>query len=235
MDPETTDIESGNIVKRYSRRPKVLEKWCLADYVSKLTVEFPEKDSDPYDSDYEDDPTIDLANTEEYFPPLTDNIDITLRSGIRIRTCKVQKVIRFVNFNKTTEQENYCRERLMLYLPWRKEPEDILGPHESYAIHFDRKQNIINPKIAQYEKNYSISPELLQQVSLDNILASAEIASLVPNTEQTQADDALEGPSDSTQYAFYKPSQSDHTRYDIAADIGAATSTAQPSEMLAHE
>ncbi|KAJ8048677.1 ATP-dependent DNA helicase PIF1 [Holothuria leucospilota] len=234
MDPETTDIESGNIVKRYSRRPKVLEKWCLADYVSKLTVEFPEKDNDPYDSDYEDDPTIDLDNTEEYLSPLTDNIDITLRSGVRIRTCKVQKVIRFVNFNKTTEQENYCRERLMLYLPWRKEPQDIPGPHESYAIHFDRKHNIINPKIAQYEKNYRISLELLQQVSLDNILASAEIASLVPNTEQTEADDALEGPSDSTQYAFYKPSQSNHTRYDIAADIGATASTAQPSEMLAH-
>lgn len=47
MDPNDTDIESGNIIKRYSARPKVLSNWCLADYVSKLKVDFPEGYADP--------------------------------------------------------------------------------------------------------------------------------------------------------------------------------------------
>ena len=34
----STDIEADNIIKRYSKRPKSLENWCLADYVSQLEI-----------------------------------------------------------------------------------------------------------------------------------------------------------------------------------------------------
>ncbi|VDI23872.1 Hypothetical predicted protein [Mytilus galloprovincialis] len=41
LGPDSTEIESDNDIKRYSRRPKQLENWCLADYVSQLELQYP--------------------------------------------------------------------------------------------------------------------------------------------------------------------------------------------------
>ncbi|XP_069110077.1 uncharacterized protein [Argopecten irradians] len=38
LPKNSTDIESDNIIKRYAKRPKKLESYCLADYVSELEV-----------------------------------------------------------------------------------------------------------------------------------------------------------------------------------------------------
>lgn len=43
LAPNSTDIEADNDIKKYSRRPKALENWYLADYISQLEVKFPEK------------------------------------------------------------------------------------------------------------------------------------------------------------------------------------------------
>ena len=44
LPAESTDIESSNIIQRYSKRPKQLSKFCLADYVSKVDVIYPKGD-----------------------------------------------------------------------------------------------------------------------------------------------------------------------------------------------
>ena len=41
LPAESTDIESDNIIQRYSKRPKKLQYFCLADYVSKVDVIYP--------------------------------------------------------------------------------------------------------------------------------------------------------------------------------------------------
>lgn len=43
LSPNSTDVECSNVIKRYSKRPKQLENWCLADYVSQLNVVFQKK------------------------------------------------------------------------------------------------------------------------------------------------------------------------------------------------
>ena len=55
MSKDSTDIESNNDIKRYSKRPKALENWCLADYISQLQVNFPKniKENDEQYSDNE--------------------------------------------------------------------------------------------------------------------------------------------------------------------------------------
>ncbi|XP_033756117.1 uncharacterized protein LOC117338862 [Pecten maximus] len=40
LPKNSTDVESDNIIKRYARRPKKLENYCLADYVSELDVKY---------------------------------------------------------------------------------------------------------------------------------------------------------------------------------------------------
>ena len=58
---ESTDVESDNVIQRYSKRPRQLSKFCLADYVSKVDIIYPKgnkftekvndkNDADRYDS-----------------------------------------------------------------------------------------------------------------------------------------------------------------------------------------
>ena len=44
LPADSTDIEASNIIQRYSKRPKQLSKFCLADYVSKVDVIYPKGD-----------------------------------------------------------------------------------------------------------------------------------------------------------------------------------------------
>ena len=41
LPAQSTDIEWSNVIQRYSKRPKQLQKFCLADYVSKVDVFYP--------------------------------------------------------------------------------------------------------------------------------------------------------------------------------------------------
>ena len=49
---ESTDVESDNVIQRYSKRHRQLSKFCLADYVSKVDIiyakgnKIPEKHND---------------------------------------------------------------------------------------------------------------------------------------------------------------------------------------------
>ena len=68
--PESSiDIMADNIVKRYARRPKCLDNWCLADYVSQLEIVYPKEDinADSCDRDINDDDYDEETSTEELF------------------------------------------------------------------------------------------------------------------------------------------------------------------------
>ena len=41
LPAESTDVESENVIQRYSKRPRQLGKFCLADYVSKVDIIYP--------------------------------------------------------------------------------------------------------------------------------------------------------------------------------------------------
>jgi macrodomain Ter protein organizer (MatP/YcbG family) len=77
MSKDSTDIESNNDIKRYSKRPKALENWCLADYISQLQVNFPKniKENDEQYSDNESESSA--SENEEYTKDGTKRIKIT--------------------------------------------------------------------------------------------------------------------------------------------------------------
>ena len=70
MDPELEDIRSHNILVKYRKRPRCLEKSCLADFASELQIEYP-KDvtfNDPFDGNVDDEPIdLDTLNTTDEF------------------------------------------------------------------------------------------------------------------------------------------------------------------------
>lgn len=126
--PKTsTSIESDNNINRYQRRPASMKKYNLADFVSLFNITFPNKakktvqeredtmneelPETSYDLNKEDDIEFNDANdmAEEH----------VFKDGTVMRKRTVSKVIYSVGFNKDNDKENFCREQLMLYIPWR--------------------------------------------------------------------------------------------------------------------
>ena len=138
MDPESDDVQSSSIITEYQYRPKILERYCLADFASVLTIKYPKhvKFKDPYDDNYDDDP----------IDPQAEDIDTNiaeLANGVIIKKRKIPRVLRYVNFNVKQDPENHYRERLLLFLPWRNEHLDLYGSFNSYEEHYRSKENQI--------------------------------------------------------------------------------------------
>ncbi|XP_069108223.1 uncharacterized protein [Argopecten irradians] len=70
LPQDSTDIESDNIVKRYAKRPKQLQKMCLADYVAELDISYPKKMSSPEEINDDD---LSKSDSEDEDDP--DNVD----------------------------------------------------------------------------------------------------------------------------------------------------------------
>ncbi|VDI06331.1 Hypothetical predicted protein [Mytilus galloprovincialis] len=202
LSPDSVDIESGNDIKRYSKRPGTLENWCLADYISQLEVKFPKKISDnegdnAIDTDHEKEAS-DTENDENFETSISNKVKITMKNGITIRQLKTCKVIRYVRFNKKTDPENFYRERLMLFYPWRNELMDLKNGFETYQQMYQTVRRIIENKAKQYENNAE---------ELDRALESAEnecnqYDDLAPGTQQVELDDMEEGVAESDVYTF---------------------------------
>ena len=99
-----------------------------------------------------------------------------MKDGSVLKQRKHQKIIRYVRFNRNQDPENYHREQLMLFLPWRRETEDLLGNQPSYEINFMyHKETIINNR-----KAYSLD----KGVSfVESSLVFLTFCSMVTNTE----------------------------------------------------
>ena len=99
MDPESYDIQSHNLLSEYKHRPKALENYCLADFVSELRIEYPKNVTfeDPFEDNFDDD------------PPNADERQCTGQTGIEITKWNCYKK------EKSTENieicELQCQER----------------------------------------------------------------------------------------------------------------------------
>ncbi len=230
LPEESRDVLRSNIITSYAKRPRKLQYMCLADYVSELTVHY---HNIPASREMEE---TNESNDYGYYEhdediELSENLDnLTVPEGIfpletLLATFKKRRnprVIRFVNYNREYDQENYCRERMLLYLPWRKE-EMLKGKHDSYAEAFQANEELIKRNLCKYEKfvNEVREAEELMDVADDD----ENFGNIAPNTEQAERDDELEGLKDSPEYAFFRPpkhSEQSETPIDIMYNAGIA-------------
>ncbi|XP_062615034.1 uncharacterized protein LOC134276764 [Saccostrea cucullata] len=223
LNANSTDIECSNIVKRYAKRPKQLENWCLADYVSQLDVVFPKEsiselsemetnDDERHQSENEDSGT----DTEGEFKE--DSTLVVLRNGIKIKRRKTPRVIRYVRYSLKTNPENYYREKLMLFTPWRNECSDLLCGQQSFEQSFNQKKIFLAQKIKQYEHNADVL-EQAEQMAQDDLTEAYD--ELAPGAQQTDADDEYEGNVDSETFVHFNPERPIEQReYDIGSDVG---------------
>ena len=218
MSPDSTDIEAENDIKRYSKRPKDLENWCLADYISKLEVKFPKKQSNENIDENDEDSENEIEDDEAAF--LLDNendrINIELKSGVTIKQRKSFRIIRYVRFNKRNDAENFYRERIMLFHPWRNET-NLKGKHETYELMYQSVSASIEKNAQPYEHNTEELDQAQEQAEHD----CYQFDELAPGTQQTELEDTEEGATDANQYVHFNPERpANQTNYDISEELG---------------
>ena len=219
LPADSTDIVADNIIKRYSKRPKAPEKYCLADYVSQLDIIFPEKMNVVHRDEVNND---DDSEISERFND--DQLILEMKNGVKIKRRSTSKVIRYVRFNKKSDEENHFREKLLLFHPWRKEESDLLGMFDSYKKHYESIKASIDMKCSEYEHHVE-ELDLAKAVAEPDEDAYDELA---PTTQKIEAETAEESTLESESFIYFNPDRiSEHRHYDIGIEIGCGISTAR--------
>ena len=122
-----------------------------------------------------------------------------------------------MRYNQKLDPENYFREQLLLFLPWRNE-HDLLNGYNTYSEHYTQEQNHIQHTRQQYEHSSEILDSVREQVQEQESEAFSELA---PGTVQIDDDDAALGVEECTELAFFDPERPEnHRNYDIGPDLG---------------
>lgn len=126
LDAESTNIFHEGLLDRYIKRSQDLEEVCLADYAAYFDSVKTEKQ---LDGDSKMDAEI----------PLEETATVRYVSHKRNRP----KVIRYRNYSIVQDPDNFYRELLMLYLPWRNEEEELLkiNCREKFEAHVNKIQD----------------------------------------------------------------------------------------------
>ena len=99
LPAESTDIESSNVIQRFSKRPKQLSKFCLADYVSKVDVIYPKGDKLPEKFEEKNEDEIDESSS-------SDKNENCLQDEIMLMTVILQSC-----YTKQRMEQNIRKER----------------------------------------------------------------------------------------------------------------------------
>ena len=184
LPDKANDIESDNVLKRYQRRPRKLELLCLANFVAwfncvndntRLHVQtksdgnfLPETN---FHNNVDDDPS-------DKNDKIDDTTEYQLKGGMKLVKRKKAKIIRSVRFNKENDPENYYREQLMLYTPWRNEEKDLIKDCKTYQERYKQVEEIAKSNKQQYEYHSDILDKAIKDLN-DNDNYSVPVA---PNT-----------------------------------------------------
>ena len=223
LPAESTNVESDNVIQRYSKRPKQLSKFCLADYVSKVDIIYPKGNKVPEKvNDKNEDDRCDSSSSNESEDSLDDDNSLALdllyktKNGTKYKKRKVPRIIRYVKYNKKKDPENYFREQLMLFLPWRNEQKDLLGSCDTYETHYNSVQTSLIPKRNEYEHHIE-ELELARQMMEDE---QREYDQTAPNAEQENREAEEEGSKESEQFVYFNPNRVvEHRHYDIGIEL----------------
>lgn len=150
MDPDDDNIKQPNNIDKYAYRPKQLNHMCLADFVSMTDITQIYKPIS-----FEDEESIDEHSSEEENEIEQNDIrhlfPIKLRNNKILKLRKKRKIIRFVNYKYKIDPENYCREKLLLYIPWIESELNILQNFTNYIEAYNFNRQDIHNKMKMYE------------------------------------------------------------------------------------
>ena len=111
-------------------------------------------------------------------------------------------VIRYVRYDLKKDPENYYRERLMLFIPWRNKAKDLFGSYETYKAHYNVLKDNLESKRSQYEHHIE-ELELVRQMAEEGD-AYDEIA---PNAEHENREAEEEGKREAKNFVYFNPNR----------------------------
>ena len=223
LPAESTDVESENVIQRYSKRPRQLGKLCLADYVSKVDVTYPKgnKFSEKVDDTNDDDSFVNSSGDESddsFDDNSSQSSDLLFeaKNGTKYKKRKVPRIIRYVRYNRKRDPENYFREQLMLFVPWRNEQKDLIGSFRTYEARYNSVQTSLVSKRNEYE-HHAEELEIARQM-MEN--EERDYDQIAPNAEQENRETEEEGPAESEKFVCFNPSRVVEQRhYDIGIEL----------------
>jgi hypothetical protein len=122
LDSDSTDIGARGLLDHYVQRPDEIEDICLAEFAARYTYSSRKsKPTEPEINDVLDINEEEGLNEQDELPKFMRLKD---KSGY-IRKRKNQRIIRFRRYGEKEDPENYFREQIMLYHPWRNEDIEI--------------------------------------------------------------------------------------------------------------
>ena len=120
---------------------------------------------------------------------------------------KIPRIIRYVNYNKNKDKENYFRERLMLFRPWKNEEQDLLDKYDTYENSYKSYKKQIIPNQKKYEQY--------------NVLLKEAVEDVDANAETDDEDTDQVTVTNLPDYAYFNPQRDERLlRTDLASDMG---------------
>lgn len=136
MSVDSTEIYMEGIFEKYEKRPKHLEHLCLAEF----------------------------GTLYHKIKPCSDfNDDADPRDEYKER--EKPKILRFRRYKLSEDENNYYREQVLLFLPWRNGTSDVVNCSAKYALN--------EQEIRENKKKFSIMDDEV----LDNALENANMIS----------------------------------------------------------
>ena len=167
-DDEDEDVFSKNIIDKYQERPQELEDTCLASFVANYTTTTGSHDKPN---------VITLGNNMGH---------------LQKRPC--ESIVRWHNFKKETQSEDYHRSKLMLFKPWRKE-DAIMSHYGSYEECYQTEQDMILPNEEHFTYQEGELNDAYQQI-LENGPPENVWESIAPSTAEEDQQARAEGIQD---------------------------------------
>ena len=222
LPANSKNVEMDSVLKRYKRRPKVIELLCYADFASWYQLCPNTKEKMPISRDdgqelleteYEHDTVdeLDVADEEVHLDV------IQFACGVQLRKRKRQKVLYSHVTPLSQDAEEHYREKIMLYSHWRDDETDLLGTYQSFEESFDAKSDEIKSNQSKYEKN---DESFYESISED--LESEQLYSAVhPEAHHQEMIDQEETLLRSEMHGCFDPGPSAAVEnYDLGEDLG---------------
>ena len=131
-----------------------------------------------------------------------DGTEYKLKGGIMLIKRKRAKIVRAVRFNKGKDPENYYREQLMLYTPWRNEQKDLIKDCQTYQERHQQVESIINSNKEQYECHSDILEKAIEDLNENGNTSDDPVA---PNTQHINEQDATAKTKPSELFGCFNP------------------------------
>jgi hypothetical protein len=229
MDDDDDDIECSNDIKRYGDRPTTMENVTLAEFISsyrRVTDSRPPSckvGTNQHIHDLLPEPFAPVNEDEVEEEPEKDE-ESEPSATAQYKRRKRPHILRSVHFNPETDIENYYRELIMLYYPWRNES-NLKHTHSCYADRYKELEADIEECRKKYEP-FAEAVSLAEKRLQDNPNEEDAWDLLAPVTEHADAQDCARK---------RKPVDTGIENYDMAQDLGLPISNTEVDLHPYHE